>query len=662
MDSNFETAKAHFLRGLESFNSKAYEVAESEFRQALALVPDRPSTLTNLQAVLIQLGKIDEAFEIAQKLLLLEPSSAETYLNLGNVQKEMALRKAAIRSFEIALSFKPDYEAALNNLGIMFLEEGRYVESKVKFEAVLKANPNSASALSHLGALYMQMGDNLKALGYLAKSVARDPSSSEAFNNLGNVYFALNNYPQAVQAYGEALKLNSHTDWLLAMRFHAQRRMCDWKDYDASVEELLHQIKNNRKVGPPFTLIGLPVALSDQTKLVEKFVEIQFPVLKPILAAHSNVPGKKIRVAYLSADYHNHATSYLMAEMIELHDRSRFELIGLCYGRSTKDEMRDRVSRSFDQFIEVAEKSDQEIAEILRDMNVDIAVDLKGHTQGSRLGILAERAAPIQIHYLGYPGTLGAKFIDYLIADPTLIPVEHQEYYTEKIIYLPDTYQVNDRSRRIAAVATSRMDHGLPERGFVYCCFNNNWKITPDIFDLWMRLLNQVEASVIWLFEDNAEAVGNLRQEAASRGVSPDRLVFAKKMPLDQHLARHRHADLFLDTLYCNAHTTASDALWAGLPLITMLGNTYSSRVGASLLRAIKVPELVVYSIKDYEALAIDLAQNPGRLAGIRQKLADNRSTAALFDTPRFTKHLESAYEAIWSRYLAGQMPDHIRI
>lgn len=349
-----------------------------------------------------------------------------------------------------------------------------------------------------------------------------------------------------------------------------------------------------------------------------------------------------------------------MAEMFELHDRGRYEIIGVCYGLSPNDEMRQRVAKSFDRFIEVADKSDAEVAEMLRDMQVDIAVDLKGHTQGSRLGILSKLAAPVQIHYLGYPGTLGTNFIDYLVADNTLIPEEHQSFYSEKIIYMPDVYQVNDRSRKLASLNDSRADHELPDNCFVFCCFNNNWKITPDVFDIWMRLLDKVRDSVIWLFEDNATASANLRQAAAIRNVSPNRLVFAKRKTHSEHLARHRHADLFLDTFYYNAHTTASDALWAGLPMITKLGETYASRVGASLLRAVGLPELVVETTEAYEELALDFALNPEKLFRIKQKLEKSRFEAPLFDTPRFTKNLETAYEAVWARHQAGMAPDHI--
>jgi len=306
--------------------------------------------------------------------------------------------------------------------------------------------------------------------------------------------------------------------------------------------------------------------------------------------------------------------------------------------------------------------SDKDVALLARNLEIDIAVDLNGFTQGSRTDIFAMRAAPIQVNYLGYPGTMGADYIDYLITDSTLIPENQQQHYVEKLIYLPDTYQVNDSKRPIADRLFTRAECGLPEGGFVFCCFNNNYKVTLEIFDIWMRLLKTVESSVLWLLEDNISATKNLSAEAQGRGIAPERLVFAKRIELSEHLARHRLADLFLDTLPYNAHTTASDALWAGLPVLTCLGNTFPGRVAASLLNAIGLPELITHNLDEYEALALKLATNPQWLLSLRQKLEVNRSTHRLFDTAAFTKHIESAYVSMWTRHQAGLAPEHIYV
>jgi predicted O-linked N-acetylglucosamine transferase (SPINDLY family) len=351
-----------------------------------------------------------------------------------------------------------------------------------------------------------------------------------------------------------------------------------------------------------------------------------------------------------------------MAELFELHDKNQFEIVGFSFGPTANDWMRQRLEKSFDQFIEVGSKSDVEVAKLSRDLNIDIAVDLKGFTQDARTGIFSYRAAPIQVNYLGYPGTMGADYIDYIIADKTLIPLDAQSSYTEKVVYLPNSYQVNDRKRIISDRQFTRQELGLPEDRFVFCCFNNNFKILPATFTSWMRILKAVDGGVLWLFRENPRAVDNLKKEAEKQGIPADRLVFAGRLPLPEHLARHRQADLFLDTFPYNAHTTASDALWAGLPVLTLTGQSFASRVAASLLNAIGLSELITNTQEEYEALAIELAKNPKKLADIKLRLANNRLTAPLFDTPLFTKNLESAYLRMYESYQNDVQSDHILI
>jgi predicted O-linked N-acetylglucosamine transferase (SPINDLY family) len=324
--------------------------------------------------------------------------------------------------------------------------------------------------------------------------------------------------------------------------------------------------------------------------------------------------------------------------------------------------MRRRIEAAFDHFVGARLQADAEVAELARTLEIDILVDLKGYTQDARTGILAMRPAPVQVNYLGFPGTIGAGFIDYVIGDRSVIPEHDFDAYAEKIVWLPESYQANDRDRAIADTTPVRAEHGLPEGAFVFCCFNDNYKITPDVFSSWMRILSAMPNGVLWLFEDNAAAADNLRREAAARGVAPERLVFARRLPTPDHLARHRCADLFLDTLPYGAHTTASDALWTGLPVLTCLGETFAGRVGASLLNAIRLPELITTTPAAYEALAIELASDPGRLAMLKAKLADNRLRTPLYDTKLYTRQLETAYAAMMERHLAGLAPDHIRL
>ena len=437
-------------------------------------------------------------------------------------------------------------------------------------------------------------------------------------------------------------------------------KICSWSDLEESLSKISTKVMACEKVANPFLLLALNDDALLHKKSSEIYVQSTYPLntmLGPIIKRPQN---HKIKLGYFSADFHNHATGYLMAELFELHDKSKFELIGFSFGPTTNDEMRHRLEKSFDQFIEVDSKSDVEIAQLSRNLKLDIAVDLKGFTQDSRTGIFSYRAAPIQVNYLGYPGTMGADYIDYIIADKTLIPTESQLLYAEKVVYLPNSYQVNDRKRLISNRRFTRQEHGLPEDDFVFCCFNSNYKILPDIFASWMRILHAVEGSVLWVFQDNPWVIENLKSEALNFGICINRLIFAEQIPLAEHLARHHQADLFLDTLPYNAHTTTSDALWTGLPVLTLTGKSFASRVAASLLNAIGLPELITSSQEEYEALAIKLAKTPQKLADIKSKLASNRLTSPLFDTPLFTKNLEDAYIKMHERYRSGLQPNHI--
>jgi predicted O-linked N-acetylglucosamine transferase (SPINDLY family) len=462
--------------------------------------------------------------------------------------------------------------------------------------------------------------------------------------------------------YDKALSLKPDIDLVSGDLLHTKMKICSWSGLAESLDNISKKVAANEKVTQPFPLLALSDDASLHKKCSEIYIQTRYPI-NPILEPISRRPqNHKIRVGYFSADFHNHATGYLIAELFELHDKSQFELVSFSFGPKTNDEMRLRLGRSFDQFIEVGGKSDVEVAKLSRDLNIDIAVDLKGFTQDARAGILAPRAAPIQVNYLGYPGTMGADYMDYIIADRTIIPLEFQSFYSEKLVYLPNSYQVNDRKRLISERQFTRQELGLPEPGFVFCFFNTNYKILPATFKGWMQILNAVKGSILWLLQDNHWAVENLKKEAEKQGIAPDRLVFAERLPLPEHLARHRQADLFLDTHPCNAHTTTSDALWVGLPVLTLMGKSFASRVAASLLNAIGLPELITSTQEEYEALAIELAMNPKKLADIKLKLKNNRLTTPLFDTPLFTKNLETAYIEMYERYHAGLEPDHITI
>jgi len=461
-------------------------------------------------------------------------------------------------------------------------------------------------------------------------------------------------------AYDQALALKPDLISAEGARFRAKMHLCDWSNFKTECEHLTSSVLAKKTNTDPFTFLAISSSPEDQLQCANLWVAEKFaPSQKPVWLGE-RYSHERIRVAYMSADFHQHATSCLMAGMFESHDKSRFDMTAISIGPDDNSEMRYRLTRCFERFVEARTLSDEEIVSRIRGLEIDILIDLKGFTQDARTNVFARRPAPIQVNYIGYPGTMGASYIDYIIADRTVIPDECRKCYSEKIVVMPNTYQVNDSRRIISDKAVNRANLGLPSRGFVFCCFNNNYKIAPDLFDRWMRILARVEGSVLWLLQDNVFAAGNLKKEALRRGVDGERLIFAGRIPLPEHLARHKLADLCLDTVPCNAHTTASDALWAGVPVLTYAGETFAGRVAASLSRAVGLPELVTTTLDDYQQMAVELATSHERLKIIKTELAKNRLRAPLFDTALYTKHIEAAYAAMYERYQAGLPPDHV--
>ena len=496
----------------------------------------------------------------------------------------------------------------------------------------------------------------------LDKTIALKPDFADAYHNRGNVLKDLKRVEEALASYDRAIELKPDHDYAFDAMFNCLNSLCDWHRATDVADEVIARVLERKSVIFPFTLLGCTDDPLLQLQNARNFIAKKVPRLPRPLRTGTTWHHDKVRIAYLSADFRKHATAYLTAELFERHDRSRFEVIAVSYGGDDRSEMRKRLVAAFDQFHDVRRASDEEVAKRIHNLQVDIAVDLTGHMQDSRPVILAYRPVPIQASYLGFPGTMGAEFIDYVIADKTVAPFEHQLFFTEKIVHLPDCYQVNDTKRDIAKRTPTRQEVGLPEKGFVFCCFNNNRKITPNVFSVWMRLLHAIEGSVLWLLRDYESAERNLRKEAQARGIDPVRLIFADRLPLDDHLARHRLADLFIDTQPYNAHTTASDALWAGLPVVTRLSGSFAGRVAASLLNASGLPELVTYSIEDYEALALRLAKDATLLEGYRRRLAKNRLTHPLFDTDRFRRHIETAYLQMWEIWQRGEQPQSFAV
>ena len=519
------------------------------------------------------------------------------------------------------------------------------------YDVAISLKPDFASAYSNKGNALLELKQYEAALECYRKALILQPDFTEANVNQGVALLELKRLEEAAQSYDKAISLKPDGDYWFGFKLHIKMLMCDWSSFEGNVLELSQKIQKKERASPSFPTLALPISLADHYQVAKTWCLDKYPSNSVLGEIHKGPKRAKIRIGYFSADFYNHATAYLIAELLELHDRSKFEFFGFSFASRRKDQMYDRVSKAFDQFMDVTNASDIDVAKLSRQLGIDIAVDLKGLTQDTRLSIFSYRAAPIQVSYLGYPGTLGVDYMDYLIADQTVIAPGTQSYYSEKIVYMPDCYQVNDRKRKISDRNFTRQELGLPDKAFVFCCFNNNYKITPPVFDSWIKILKAVDESVLWLFEDNPKAAENLRKEAQNRGLDPSRLVFAKRMDLPDHLARHRLADLFLDTLPYNAHTTASDALWAGLPVLTCMGSSFASRVAASLLKAVGLPELITETAGQYESLAIELAKDPEKFRVIKNKLAINRVTMPLFDTPRFTRNLEMAYIEMQKRY-----------
>jgi predicted O-linked N-acetylglucosamine transferase (SPINDLY family) len=609
-------------------------------------------------------GRLEEAQAIYQRVLEKNPRDFDALHMLGLIAARLKNPSRAVELIGKAIAVNPLSAAAHSNLGASLKALQRLDAAVASYQRAIQLEPNTAEAHSNLGNALRELRRVHEALACYDRAIALKPDYADAFYNRGNALNDLKRRDEAAASFARALELNPGCEFLLGTVIHAFHHLCEWGDFDENNRFLQSRIESREKASPPFPVCTAFDSPALQKIAAEVWTQAKAPprdTLGPLRPSTSHGVGR-IRLGYFSADFCDHATTCLMAELFELHDRKRFELFAFSFGPDAQDAMRHRVAAAFDHFIDVSRLPDLEVARMSRELGIDIAVDLKGHTQDARPGIFSYRCAPIQVNYLGYPGTMGADYMDYLIADPALIPEQGRIHYTEKIAYLPHSYQVNDSKRRISEKQFTREECGLPDGAFVFCCFNNNFKITPQTFEGWMRILKAVSGSVLWLLEDNALAAQNLRKEAQARGIPSSRLVFAERIPLAEHLARHKLADLFLDTLPCNAHTTASDALWAGLPVLTLAGNSFAGRVAASLLNAIGLPELITSRQKDYETLAIALANQPGQLATLREKISRNRLSAPLYDVALFTQHIEAAYEAIHARSLAALPPQHLTI
>jgi protein O-GlcNAc transferase len=647
--------------GITSSNLGRYQDALVWHGNALSLNPNYAEAALNKGLVLKKLKRYEEGIAFTKQALLINPNLVEAWSNLGGAFQELKRYDEAIAHYDKALSLNPNLAKAWSNKGVTLNELRRYAEAITHYDKALSLMPDHAEGWSNKGVTLHELKRFDEAIAHYDKALTLKPDYAEGWSKKGVTLHELKRFDEAIAHFDKALSLKPDMDWLSGYLLHIKMKICSWSDLSDSFENISKKILSTKKVSEPFALL----ALSDDALLHKKSSEIyalnKYPKNPTLGSIPKHAKKEKIRIGYFSADLRQHAVSILAAELFELHNKNRFEIIAFSFGADDKSLMRLRLSGAFNQFIDVSSMSDLDIARLSRELKIDIAVDLGGYTSVCRTGLFAYRAAPIQVSYLGYLGTMGTEYIDYILADKTTIPDGSEPYYSEKIVYLP-SYQVNDRRRVISDKIFTRRELGLPEKGFVFCCFNNNYKILPNTFASWMRILKAVEDSILFLYADNKWVEVNLKKEAEARGINSARLVFGSSIHADEYLARYRACDLFLDTAPYNAGTTASDALWAGVPILTVIGQSFASRMAASLLKAIELPELITSTQEEYEALAIDLAKNPQKLADIKLKLANNRLSTPLFDTPLFTKNLEAAYIKIYERYQDDLQPDHITI
>jgi predicted O-linked N-acetylglucosamine transferase (SPINDLY family) len=493
----------------------------------------------------------------------------------------------------------------------------------------------------------------------LKRALAIDPLNHSNWHNLGNVHYLKKNHASALVSYEQALESGTEENFLKGHYIYTKLHVGDWHGFDDLISNLTRDIRAGKPVSAPFAILALVDDPEIQQQAITTFAADKFPSQKDLPPPETHPAHKRIRIGYFSTDYRNHPVAHLMLGLFNAHDRSRFEVIAFSLGNPIKDKWHQRVKDSVDQFIEIQDMSDKEVAELARSMEIDIAVDLNGFTEHCRAGIFAQRAAPVQVSYIGYLGTMGVPYMDYLVTDETIVPPEARPFYNEKMIYLP-SYQINDPTLQPSERPMTRAEFGLPEDAFVFCAFNNNFKITPRVFERWMRILNRVPQGVLWLFVSNEKAQEYLRAFAADHGVDPGRLIFASKIPLEEHLARQRLGDLFLDTLPYNAGATASNALRVELPVLTLTGKSFAGRMGSSLLKAVGLSELITATEEAYEDKAVQLASDPALMQSIRHKLANNLPTSALFDNQAFARHIETAFQTIHQR--ACQALPHMHV
>lgn len=648
---------AWFQLGLAQLHLQDWSSALASFTRACELAPDHKPAWNNRGNLLLDQGLPTQALACFERVCALAPNEAGGHNNRGNALRDLSRLEEALDAYSRALALDTQHLESLNNRANVYMQTSSVDLAMKDFQRALALSPQLPATHRNLAHTLAQKKQFTQALAHFETSLKIQPNDPLTHCFLADMQRECRQLQAAQQSYEKARQLNPGLDFIEGMCAQLQSQRCDWNGLMDRISHIKESLRQGQRSCLPFVSMALiddPALHAQAAKLWTRSCTPERPHVP--LAPETRKPGR-IRLGYYSADFHNHATTWLMAQLFELHDHSQFELFAFSFGPASDDVMRQRVVRAFDHFIEVNHLSDLHVALRSRELGIDIAVDLKGHCQDARPSILAQRCAPVQVNYLVYPGTIGGDFIDYIIADEVVLPRGDEQHYVENVVRLPHCYQANDSTKAISAQVFTRIDLGLPEQGFVYCCFNNNHKIMPASFASWMRILLRVPGSVLWLLEDHPDVKPHLQQQAAHAGVDPKRLIFAPRMEMSKHLSRHSAADLFLDTLPYNAHTTASDALWAGLPVLTLIGKAFPARVAASLLTAVGLPELVTHSTEEYEALAIKLAKEPQGMATLKEKLSGQRLTSALFNTRQLCQNLETIFLAMHQRCQQGLLP-----
>jgi predicted O-linked N-acetylglucosamine transferase (SPINDLY family) len=614
------------MKAIELQNKGAVNQAAELFRRILGSDPNNAAALYSLSLILLNAGALEEAKRLSGHGVKVQSNFAPLWFVHGAILQAMGDKQGALDSYDMALKVKPEYLEVLTNSGVLLRNMMRHKESLERFQKVLALDPNHQTALANSGILLTEF------------------KQSE----------------QAIAMFDRLLKINPDYDYGLGLLAYERLHICDWTGFADASKKIVAGIRAGKRSCKTLALMAISDSASDHFKAAQLFGSGYCPPNAKKIWQGEQYRHDKIRLAYISPDLREHPVGHLTAGIFELHDKSRFETFAISLGIDDNSRLRARMLKAFDHFIDVREMGSLQIAQKLRELEIDILVDLGGYTSDTRTDVLAYRPVPVQVNYLGYPGTMGVEYYDYILADRHIVPPHNMPFYSEKVVYLPDTYLPTDGSVQIAERTPSRAECGLPEQGFVFCAFCHDYKINPNVFDIWMRLLEQVPGSVLWLVSRNAVSQRNLQREAEARGVSKERLIFAQRVPLvEDHLARYRQADLFLDTHPYNGHTTTADALMAGLPVLTYMGESFPSRVAGSVLYAAGLPEMITHSHAEYEAKALQLAQNPDLLHALKERLRANKSACSLFDTQGFCRNLEAAYMAMWRQsQLGGQLDE----